>query len=234
MARTFVQPGKNLTLTAPVGGVTVGVGYIFGAIFVIALNTVLAGVSFEGATTGIWELTKVSAQAWVQHEKVYWDVAAAKATTVAAGNRYIGVAASAAANPTSTGLVRLNGTEAPMNDIGVPVSLATAGDVTLTAAQVLSGLLVVDCAGAGRTYTLPTAAILVAAIPGVQVGDIVRCKVVNGSDAAEAITLAAGTGGAFETNQTASSRVIGQNTSKELVIRITNVTASSEAYVVYA
>lgn len=234
MARGFIQPGKNLTLVAPTGGVTVGLGYVIGAIFVIALQTAAAAAEFVGATVGIWDLPKVSAQAWVQHERVYWDVAAAKCTTVAAGNRYIGIAGADAANPSSTGLVRLNGTEAPMNDIGVPVSKATAGDVVLTAAEVLAGLVVADCAGAGRTYTLPTAALLVAAIPGARVGDIVRCRVVNGSDAAEAITIAAGTGGGFDANQTAASRVIGQNTSKELVIRLTNVTASSEAYVVYA
>ena len=94
--------------------------------------------------------------------------------------------------------------------------------------------MVADCAGAGRTYTLPTAALLVAAIPGAQVGDVVRCLIVNGSDAAEAITLAEGTGGGFDANQTATSRVIAQNGSKTIAIRLTNVTAASEAYVVYA
>ena len=106
--------------------------------------------------------------------------------------------------------------------------------MTVTAAQILGGILVVDCAGAGRTYTLPTAALLVAAIPGVQIGDVVRCLVVNGSDAAESITLAAGSGGDFDANQTAGSRIIAQNVSKFVHIRITVTTAASEAYVVYA
>lgn len=115
---------------------------------------------------------------------------------------------------------------------GALTSLATAGAATYTAAQLLTGCIVRDCAGAGRTDVLPTAALLVAAITGATVGDIIECELVNGSDAAETITLDAGSGGAYDTNQTASSRVVPQNTSKTIRIRLTNVTASSEAYVV--
>lgn len=125
------------------------------------------------------------------------------------------------------------------NPRGAPTSIATAGNVTYTAAQILSGVIVRDPAGAARTDTLPTAALLVAAMlqaasPGAVVGDRIRCLIVNGADAAETITLAAGTGGAFDANQTAASRVIPQNATKEIHIRLTNVTAASEAYVVYA
>lgn len=115
---------------------------------------------------------------------------------------------------------------------GAPASDATAGAGTYTAAQVLSGIIVRDCAGASRTDTFPTAALLVAAIPGCEVGDTLRVHIVNGSDAAETLTLAAGSGGDFDTNQTAASRVISQNQSKDVYIRITNV--STPAYVIYA
>ncbi len=114
-------------------------------------------------------------------------------------------------------------------------SFNTAGDVTLTAANIYTGTVVVDCAGAGRTYTLPTAALLVAGKRNVAtVGDVIDCLIINGSDAAETITLAEGSGGGWDANQTAASRVIPQNSSKLIRIRLTNVTASSEAYVVYA
>ena len=116
---------------------------------------------------------------------------------------------------------------------GTPASYATAGAQTYTAADVLSGVIVRDCAGAGRTDVLPTAALLVAAMTAPKVGDVVRCLIVNGSDAAEAITLNAGSGGGYDTNQTAASRVIGQNTSKTVTIRLTNVTSGAEAYVAY-
>lgn len=115
-----------------------------------------------------------------------------------------------------------------------PASYATAGAQTYTAADVLTGVIVRDCAGAGRSDVLPTAALLVAAIPGAAIGMLVRCLIVNGSDAAETITLGAGTGGSFDTNQTAASRVIPQNTSKLVTIRLTGVASGAEAYVVYA
>src|SRR5574337_2034947 len=103
---------------------------------------------------------------------------------------------------------------------GAPTSDATAGARTYTAAEILGGLIVRDCAGAGRSDVLPTAALLVAAVPNATVGDIIRCIIVNGSDAAETITIGAGTGGGFDTNQTAASRVIPQNTSKTVYIRL--------------
>lgn len=237
MAKNFVKPGKNITLVAPAGGVTTGLGSVIGGFFVVALTTAAVGASFEGAVEGVWDLAKVSAQAWTAGDKIYWDNAAGKATTVVAGNRLIGVAAADAANPSATGNVRLNGINPPITQeaqVGVPVSKNTAGAVTLTAAEVLSGLIVADTNGAGRTYTLPTAALLVAAMPGARVGDVIRCYVINGADAAETLTLAAGAGGAFDANQTAASQVIPQNASKVVHIRLTNVTAASEAYVVYA
>jgi hypothetical protein len=116
---------------------------------------------------------------------------------------------------------------------GAAFSDNTAGAVTYTAAQCLAGFIVRDPNGAGRTDVLPTAALLVAAIPGVAVGDTVSVKVINGADAAETITIAAGAGGAFDTLQIAATRVIVQNASREVCIRITNVTPSSEAYVAY-
>lgn len=117
---------------------------------------------------------------------------------------------------------------------GAAASVNTAGAATYTAAQLVGGVIVRDPNGAGRTDTLDTAANLVAAVPGATVGDIIDVLIVNGADAAEAITLQAGAGGGFDANQTAASRVIAQNASKMVRIRLTNVTPASEAYVVYS
>lgn len=117
---------------------------------------------------------------------------------------------------------------------GAAVSVNTAGAATIAAATMVGGIYVRDPNGAGRTDTFDSAANLVAALPGAAVGDILDLLIVNGADAAEAITLAVPASGAFDANQTAASRVIGQNTSKLVRIRLTNVTAASEAYVVYA
>lgn len=114
---------------------------------------------------------------------------------------------------------------------GAPASYATVGAQTYTAADILTGIIVRDCAGASRSDVLPTAANLVAAIPHPFVGQVLSCLIVNGSDAAEVITIGAGSGGAFDTNQVAASRIIPQNASKTIRIRITNV--GTPAYVVY-
>lgn len=111
---------------------------------------------------------------------------------------------------------------------------ATVGARTYTAAEILGGLIVRDPNGASRSDVLPTAALLVAAVPNAAIGDVIYCKIINGADAAETITIGAGAGGGFDVNQTAAARVIPQNSTKELAIRLTNVTLSSEAYVVYA
>lgn len=237
MAKNYVQPGENIDLTAPTGGVTSGVGVLIGRLFAVALSSVAAAAAFLGRRCGVWDLAKTNAQAWAVGDKIYWDNTNKRADNVpTAGFRRIGVCVEAAANPTATGKVLLiPGVDVIQGDAApAAASLATAGAETYTAAQLLGGVIVRDCAGAGRADTLSTAALLVAAIPGAQVGDIIRTTIVNGSDAAETITLGAGAGGAFDANQTAASRVIPQNTSKVITIRLTNVTPAAEAYVVYA
>lgn len=119
-------------------------------------------------------------------------------------------------------------------------SIATAGAGSPSAANILTGTIVRDCAGASRTDTFPTAALLVAALTAAfgsapAVGDCVDVLYVNGSDpVTEIITLAEGSGGTWDANQTAVSRTILGTCSKLVRFRITNVTALSEAYVVSA
>lgn len=109
MARNFSQPGDVLTLTAPSGGVVSGTVYLIGTLLVVAQNTVAQTLPFEGKTTGVFEYAKVSAQAWTEGAKVYWDNTAKNFTTTATDNTLAGVAVAAAANPTATGRVRLDG-----------------------------------------------------------------------------------------------------------------------------
>lgn len=237
MARNYIQPGKNIDLTAPTGGVTSGVGVFIGRLFAVATSAAVAAAAFVGARFGVWSLAKTSAQAWVVGDKIYWDNTNKRADNLpTAGFRRIGVCVAAAANPSSTGYVLLMpGVDVLQGDaLPAAASINTAGAVTYTAAQMLGGIIVRDPNGAGRTDVLPTAALLVAAIPGAAVGDIIKTQIINGADAAEVLTLSAGAGGAFDANQTAASQVIGQNNSKTITIRLTNVTPASEAYVVYA
>lgn len=109
MAKDFIQPGNNLTLTAPAGGVTSGMALFIGAIFGVASVTASEGQPFALETVGCWWLTKVSAEAWVEGDPIYWDAGEEKVTKVAAGNQIIGVAIASADNPSTAGQVRLNG-----------------------------------------------------------------------------------------------------------------------------
>jgi hypothetical protein len=98
----------------------------------------------------------------------------------------------------------------------------------------VSGLIVRNCAGGARTDVLPTAAALVAALPGVTIGDVLSCEIVNGSATApENILLTPGAGGTLDPNQLAASLVVPGLTSGTLLIRFTNVKSGTEAYVVY-
>lgn len=114
-----------------------------------------------------------------------------------------------------------------------PTQIATAGAATYTAAQILAGIVLRDPAGAGRTDVLPTAALLVGALRGEEIGDVIKFVLCNQADANETITLTAGSGGAFDTGVTSTQKTVVQDAKKEVYIRLTGVVAGSEAYVVY-
>jgi hypothetical protein len=118
---------------------------------------------------------------------------------------------------------------------GAPISTVPGATSTIDAGQLLTGI-VIQAPSAGNTSTLSSAALLVAGInmigSGAQIGDVVSCYFGNGS-ASNTITIAAGSGGAFDTNQPVAARTIAVNSSRWVMIRLTNVTSGSEAYVVY-
>lgn len=110
-----------------------------------------------------------------------------------------------------------------------PSTEATAGAVTYTAAQLLGGLILRDPAGAARSDVTPTAALVRAAIPGAEVGTSFEFTIKNTADAAETITVTAGSGATLSGTMT-----IAQNNSKRFLLRLTNVTPGSEAYTLYS
>ena len=109
--RNYIQPGENMTFTAPGGGVVSGNGYLIGSLFVIATLTADAGDQFVGLTVGVVSYTKPGSQAWTEGVKVYWDDGAKKMTTTSSGNTLVGVAAEAVGSGAgeTTGKVRLDG-----------------------------------------------------------------------------------------------------------------------------
>jgi predicted RecA/RadA family phage recombinase len=106
MATNFLHPGTYIDCVAPTGGVVSGNGYLFGAMFGIAMTSANAGDRFTLGVEGVWQLPKAAAQAWTIGQIVNWDNAAKNVTT-GAGTK-IGVAAAAAASADAFGEVRLN------------------------------------------------------------------------------------------------------------------------------
>ena len=116
--------------------------------------------------------------------------------------------------------------------------VANDGNKTLTIAQLLTGVLEADPT-ADRTWTLPTAALAVAGVTGVAVGDCIDFSVINTGTAGadEIITVAIGSGGTLVgsgtvpvATDTHDANSVGSGMFR---IRFTNVTSSSEAYVCY-
>ncbi|MGF7178432.1 DUF2190 family protein [Azospirillum doebereinerae] len=107
--KNYVQDGTTVSLTAPYD-VASGGGLLVGALFGVAMSAAANGAAVQAVTRGVVTLPKTNAQAWTQGVKVYWDNTAKEATTASSSNTLIGCALVAAANPSATGTVRLNGT----------------------------------------------------------------------------------------------------------------------------
>lgn len=105
--KTYVQPGKVLTMVAPSGGVVSGGFVKIGAIFGVATTTAAQGEKFELYTGDVHNLPKTSAEAWAVGDVIY-ATSGGILTTVSSANTKVGVAVLAAANPSGIGRVRLN------------------------------------------------------------------------------------------------------------------------------
>ncbi len=104
---------------------------------------------------------------------------------------------------------------------------------TVTAAELLGGLLIETKAGAA-TLTLPTAALLNAALPGAAVGKCVCFYVKNTGN--NTTTVAVGTGG---TSFSGNTLTVATLSTRQFLLRITAVSnsvdpASTDTYTLYS
>ncbi|OYD80115.1 DUF2190 family protein [Azospirillum brasilense] len=106
--KNYIQAGHSLPVPAPYV-VASGAGVLVGSLFGIAAAPAEAGETVQLATVGVFEIAKVSSEAWSLGDLVYWDDAAKAATKTAAGNKCIGVVVASAGGSSATGRVRLNG-----------------------------------------------------------------------------------------------------------------------------
>ena len=107
--KNYVQKGENLTFPAPYD-VASGGGVKSGLIFGVAAGDALSGADVDLVTVGVFDLPKVSTDVFTIGAAVYWDNTAKLVTTTTSGNTKVGVAVTAAPNPSGSVNVRLNGT----------------------------------------------------------------------------------------------------------------------------
>lgn len=106
--KNYISSGDVLTIPAP-ATVASGDVVIAGGLVGIAARDAASGADVEIKTKGVYELPKTSAEAWTVGAAIYWDATNGVCTTTATDNTLIGKAVAAAANPSSTGIVRLDG-----------------------------------------------------------------------------------------------------------------------------
>lgn len=122
----------------------------------------------------------------------------------------------------TTGVVQVTG---PLVDKTTQTAETDTGTITIATllTKVIDGTPT-----SAATYTLPTAALLVAGIIDAKVGDSFEFVINNKSGGANTITVAAGSGGTADGTLT-----VAQNVVRAFKIIITNVTGASEAYFAY-
>lgn len=108
--KNFIKEGEYIDFITPSGGLASGVGYQIGAsIFGITQKAGAEGDRNTIKRTGVFEVAKVSAQAWTLGALIYWDNTAKLFTTVSTSNLLVGSAHAAAADPSAVGQVLLKG-----------------------------------------------------------------------------------------------------------------------------
>jgi predicted RecA/RadA family phage recombinase len=151
--KNFIQRGDKLTLIAPYA-VASGTGFLVGSIFAIAAYDAAIGQEVEGVREGVFSLPKVSAQAWVQGQRIYWDDTNKRVDSTPTVGIHIGSAALPATNPSSFGTVVMNdnttqllrGTQAAITDIvladstDLATAQALANNAKLKVNQILAAL----------------------------------------------------------------------------------------------
>ncbi|MBR9893815.1 DUF2190 family protein [bacterium] len=108
--KNYVQKGENITVTA-IAAASSGEGVLVGSLFGIAAGDAAIGEDLDLVTVGVFSMPKVSTDVMTVGAPVYWDDAAGLVTTDddTGSNPEIGLAVTAAANPSGTVNVRLHG-----------------------------------------------------------------------------------------------------------------------------
>jgi len=106
--RNYVQPGDSISITASATASS-GDGVLVNNLFGVASGKAAIGDPLLLVTTGVFDMPKVSANTFAVGAVVYWDDTNKVITSTASGNMRVGLAVTAAANPSASVHVRLDG-----------------------------------------------------------------------------------------------------------------------------
>lgn len=107
--KSYLQKGTSVSIPAP-KAVASGDLVVAGVLAGVAGHDAAPGAPVEVHLEGVYRLGKVSAQAWTVGQAIYVTPASGLCTNApAAGAVLLGAAVEAAANPSGSGVVRLNG-----------------------------------------------------------------------------------------------------------------------------
>ncbi len=97
MAQNFIQPGETIDYVVPSGGVTSGQLVLAGSLVGIALGDGDEDDIVSLGIKGVYEVVKVSGNAWTQGQAIYHN-GTASATGTVGSNKLAGYAAEASAS----------------------------------------------------------------------------------------------------------------------------------------
>jgi len=106
--KTFIQEGNIVSVTAA-ANIASGDGVLVGSIFGVAAADAVAGEEVEIATTGVYELPKLSTAVIAQGGRVAWDDTAKEIVPPGIGLYPVGTATEAAGSGVTKVKVRLDG-----------------------------------------------------------------------------------------------------------------------------
>lgn len=106
--RNYIQDGDTIDITTPYA-VSSGGGVLVGSLFGVAADDYAISVTGQIKTRGVFTLGKTSALAISIGDLLYWDDTNKVVNKTSSAQKLVGVAMSAAANPSATVDVRLNG-----------------------------------------------------------------------------------------------------------------------------
>ncbi len=101
MAKNFVAPGHQVTMTAPYA-LSSGQGALVGALFGIAQHDALISASVVLGLDGIYDIAKEPALVISAGARVFWDNTNRRITTTATSNFAVGICTVAAAGADTT------------------------------------------------------------------------------------------------------------------------------------